>query len=114
MNKQYSPEVIALRDRVVRGNLKLNLAWQQLRNIADRTEEWAEQLDRWSEANEKLSTLCYELKLKGYEDCLFLDGNGKKTKKCLMPGEDIGCRVCPSSKKWWEEELMELPSPGGK
>ena len=104
----YNPEVIALRDRVVRGNLKLNLAWQQLRNIADRTEEWQEQLERWHQANEKLSLLCKQLEYLGYDDCLFLDKDGKKTRKCLEPGDDIGCRICPSSRKYWEEEFTEL------
>ena len=106
----YSLEVITLKDRVVRGNEKLNLAWQQLRNIANRTEEWTEQLERWHQANEKLSLLCTELKLRGYSDCLYME-NGKKTRKCLEPGDDIGCRVCPSSREWWAEELMSLPSP---
>ena len=105
--KQFSPEIIALRDRVIRGNEKLNLAWQQLRSIADRTEEWRKQMERWHLANERLSTLCTELKLRGYSDCLYME-NGKKTRKCLEPGDSLGCRVCPSSTPYWEKEFTEL------
>ena len=111
MAKRYSPEVIALRDRVIRGNETLNLAWNQLRAMVHNTEEWNEEVERWHQANNKLSALCSELKLRGYEDCLYLDGSGKKTKLCLPPGDDLGCRVCPSIIKYWEKELMDLPGP---
>jgi len=104
---EYSSEVLALRDRVISGNKKLNDAWEQIRGIAHDAEEWKELLEQWHQANEKLSLLCSELKARGYTDCLYIE-NGKKTKKCLPPGDAIGCRVCPSSRKYWEKELMEL------
>ena len=99
----------ALKARIRQGNLKLNLAWSQLKEMTHNTEEWATQFERWHQANEKLSLLCTELKLKGYEDCLYLE-NGKKVKKCLEPGESLGCRVCPcgSNKTYWQDELMSL------
>ena len=100
-------EIEALKARIRQGNLKLNLAWSQLRNITDRQEEWQTQLQKWHLANELLSALCTELKLKGYTECLYLE-NGKKMRKCLIPGDDIGCRVCPSERAWWSEELMAL------
>lgn len=101
-------ELETLKSRIRQGNNKLNLAWSQLREIADR-EEWAEQLEKWSQANIKLSALCTELKLKySFNECLYLDGEGKKTKKCLPPGGELGCRVCPSERAWWSEELMAL------
>ncbi|GAI76263.1 unnamed protein product [marine sediment metagenome] len=109
--KAYSPEVLALRDRVILGNKKLNDAWEQIRQIDPESQEWKDLFEQWHQANEKLSLLCTELKLRGYEDCLYLDDQGKKTKKCLPPGDDIGCRVCPSSRKYAEEELMALPRP---
>lgn len=49
-----------------------------------------------------------------FNECLYLDSEGKKTKKCLPPGDALGCRVCPSERKWWEEELLDLPSGGEK
>ena len=104
---EKNEELEALKNRVKAGNLKLNLAWQQLKEMTHNTEEWATQFERWHQANEKLSLLCTELKLKGYEDCLYME-NGKKIKKCLEPGESLGCRVCPSSRAYWAEELMSL------
>jgi len=107
MAKEYSPEILALRGRVIVGNDKLNGAWEIIKTIEDKG-RWQQELDRWTEANEKLSNLCRQLKLMGYVDCLYLDGNGKKTRKCL---DGLGCRVCPSSTPYWEQELMLLPSP---
>lgn len=104
MQKQYSSEVLALRDRVKKGNDKLNLAWVQLCQINHESQEWRDEFQRWHEANELLSVLCTQLKALGYLDCLFLDSNGKKMKKCgdIKP---IGCRVCPSIREWWIEEV---------
>ncbi len=105
---KYSSETLALRDRVILGNKKLNDAWEQIKGMVHDSEEWKYQMERWRQGNEKLSLLCTELKLRGYEDCLYLDDQGKKTKKCLLPDDAIGCRVCPSSRKYWEEEFNEL------
>ncbi|GAI71499.1 unnamed protein product [marine sediment metagenome] len=105
---KYSSEVLVLRDRVILGTKKLNDAWEQIKGMVHDSEEWKYQMERWHQGNEKLSLLCTELKLRGYEDCLYLDDQGKKTKKCLLPGDTIGCRVCPSSRKYWEEEFDKL------
>lgn len=101
-------ELEALKSRIRQGNLKLNLAWQQLREMTHRTEEWNEQMEKWHRANEKLSLLCTQLKTLGFTECLYLDEKGKKIKSCLTPGNDIGCRVCPSMRAWWDEEFMAL------
>ncbi len=69
---EYSPELLALRDRVKLGNNKLFKAWLQIREIAHDSEEWARQMELWHQAAEKLSLLCSELKLKGYTDCLYI------------------------------------------
>jgi len=111
MPKQYSPEVLALRDRVILGNKKLNDAWEEIKKMVHDTEEWNRQMERWHQANEKLSALCTQLKVTGYEDCLYLDEKGRKIKSCLEQG-GIGCRVCPSRIPYWEQELIALPSPG--
>ncbi len=107
----HALEALALRDRVILGNKKLNDAWAQIEAMAHDTEEWSEQVEHWHQANEKLSVLCTQLEALGYRDCLYLDGQGRKTVKCLEQG-GIGCRVCPSKIAYWEQELMELPSPG--
>ena len=109
--KAYSSETLALRDRVILGNKKLNDAWEQIKTMVRDTKEWSEQVEHWHQANEKLSLLCTELKARGYEDCLYRDDQGKKTLKCLEQGV-IGCRVCPSKIPYWEQELMDLPGPG--
>lgn len=107
--EKYSSEVLALRARVILGNKKLNDAYEQIKQLAHGSEEWSQALDQWHEANEKLSNLCKQLKLLGYEDCLYLNEKGEKTKKCLEPGDDLGCRVCSSSRDYCSEELMALP-----
>ena len=108
--EEYSPEVLALRDRVILGNKKLNDAWEQIKAMVRDTEEWSEQVEHWRQANEKLSLLCTELETRGYEDCLYRADQGKRTSKCLDQG-GTGCRVCPSKILYWEQELMELPGP---
>lgn len=108
---QYSSEALALRDRVILGNKKLNNALEQLKDIVDDKERWSEEMECWRQANEKLSLLCTQLKTLGYNDCLYLDGQGRKTRKCL---EGMGCRVCPSRIPYGEQELMKLPGPGAK
>jgi hypothetical protein len=107
--EEYSSEVLTLRARVILGNKKLNDAFEQIKQLVHDSEEWSQAMDRWHEANERLSSLCRQLKLMGYTDCLFLDDQGRKTKKCLEFGDDLGCRVCPSSRDYCSEELMALP-----
>lgn len=110
MVKEYSPEVIALRDRVRLGNEKFFLAWQEIKKIAHNTDEWKAQMDRWSQAQEKLHLLCTELKYNGFEDCLYLE-DGKKTRGCLHNQNGFWCCVCTSSYPYWERELLDLPGP---
>jgi hypothetical protein len=98
----YSPEIITLRDRIIRGNEKLAAAWDKIKNMEG--QQWNEEMERWHQASSKLSTLCTQLKLLGYEDCLYLDNDGKKTKKCLEG--TLGCLVCPSKFPYWEKELF--------
>lgn len=96
-----------MRDRVKLGNEKLFRAWLQIRELAYDSEEWSRQMGRFSEATKKLRGLCAELKLKGYDDCLYME-NGKKTKSCLSNPDGFWCQACPSSRKYSEEELMKL------
>lgn len=107
VTKQYSEEVLALRDRVIAGNKKLNDAWEIIKGIDHKSQEWKDEFEKWHLANEKLSLLCSQLKGMGYTDCLYIV-NGKKIKKCLEPGEQIGCRVCPSAYPYWDKEFSEL------
>lgn len=109
MFNQHSPEILALRDRVMKGNDKLNAAWEQIRQMNHSSQQWRDEMERWHQANERLSILCTELKARGYNDCLYLDETGKKTRGCLT--DALGCRVCPSGVPYWEKELTALPSP---
>lgn len=106
IGERYSPEVIVLRDRVIRGNDKLAKARFQIQELEE-GEEKEHQWDRWNKAQELLRYLCSELQIKGYSDCLFIE-DGKKTKSCLSEPE---CQGCPSTRKYWSEELMALPGP---
>ena len=108
--KQYPQKVLELRDRVIRGNQKLFDAWMKIREIAHGTEEWSRQMDRWCEAQEKLSSLCSELKMWDYVDCLYINEKGEKTRSCLDNPDGFWCQVCSSEYPYWEEELMNLPS----
>ena len=108
MRRGYSPEVLALRDRIKVGNDKLFKAWLQIRELADDKEEWSRQMDRWNEAQDKLHVLCLELKAKGYVDCLYIE-NGTKMRRCLDNPDGFWCQVCPSLRPYWEEELIDLP-----
>lgn len=106
--REYSQEALALRDRIVLGNKKLNDAYEQIKAITYNSVQWAELMEQWSEANKRLSALCDELKIKyNYNDCLYME-NGVKTRKCYEPGDSLGCRVCPSEIRYWEKEFMEL------
>lgn len=105
----YSPDVIALRDRVINGNDKLFIALQQIKKLVHDTEEWSRQMDRLSEGAKKLRGLCSELKLLGFEDCLYLNDSGKKVRGCLENPDGFWCQVCPSKKPYWGPELMALP-----
>ena len=104
-------ELEALKNRVRRGNELLNLAWVQLKAMDHTSQFWKDEIYRWFLANEELSRLCTELKASGFKACLYLNESGEKTKRCLPPGDDIGCRVCPSMIPYWQNELMKLPSP---
>lgn len=105
--KQYSLEVLTLRDKVIKGNDVLWRAWLKIRDIKDK-EEKERQLDKWNVAQNRLHYFCLELKSKGYEDCLYLDKDGKKTKNCLKNPDGFWCQVCPSSISYWEKEIMSL------
>ncbi len=112
--KEYSLEVLALKERVVNGNQKLFNAWNRIKELDHSTEEWANLMDKWNEAQERLHSLCQELKYKGFDECLYLDSNNKKTKGCLKNPDGFWCQVCPSTYRYWEKELMDLPGPGRK
>ena len=100
-----------LRLRCIAGNTKLNEAWEKIKQMDHASSAWAEAMENWHQANERLSLFCTQLEALGYDICLYLEG-GKKTKTCLEQGDDIGCRVCPSKIHYWENELMNLPSGG--
>lgn len=108
--KKYTPEVLALRDRVRLGNDKLYQAWLQIRKVADDEEEWVRQHHRLGEATVKLDRLCHQLQLEGYIDCLYLE-DGKKTRPCLNSEEGgFWCQVCSCDPNpYLEKELFDLP-----
>lgn len=101
--KQPSPEVLALRDRVRVGNDKLNLAWPRVLAMVGEEGQKGE-LERWDKAMELLMDLCGELQNRhNYTDCLYLNEDGRKTRKCVDE-RGFFCMVCPSARKYWMEE----------
>lgn len=104
MLEQYGQEVMALRDRVILGNKKLNDAWKQICQLDTKSQQWNDELECWVGAAGGLSALCRDLQRMKYEDCLYLDERGRKTVKCLGEG-DWWCQVCPSRIPYWEQEL---------
>ena len=103
IQRLYSAEVLALLDRVRKGNDKLFAAWLQIRDIPDKLEKESHFL-QWDAAKEMLNLLRLELQAKGYNDCLDIE-NGKKTKRCLdEPGEWF-CNTCPSTREYCVEEM---------
>ena len=105
--KISSLEVIALIDRVRKGNDKLFAAWLQIREIQEK-EERKRQFLRWDEAKERLHALCKELVARGFKDCLYIE-NGKKTKTCLSELGEWFCNTCPAvlggGREYWVEEM---------
>jgi len=108
VKKEYSEELLGLRDRVIRGNLKLFNAWERIKGMDHSKDEWKAQMDRWHDATERLSLLCTELKFKGYLTCLYFNEEGKRTKNCLQNPNGFWCQVCPSTYPFWEEDVLKL------
>lgn len=102
-------QIEELKARVRLGNSRLNDAWAAIIKM-EHDDVWDEAFQKWHLANEKLSQYCTQLKNLGFNDCLYIE-NGKKMKGCL---EELGCRVCTSRISYWEQELMDLPGPGGR
>ncbi len=108
LKETHSPEALAPRDRVKKGNDKLTIAWFKIWDIQDEQERQRE-LERWDKANRLLDALCMELMYRfNYRDCLYLDGNGHKTKSCVR-ADGFCCFVCPSEIPYWrkEDEIKE-------
>ena len=108
---EYSSEVLALKDRVKKGNNVLWFAWRQIRDIKDPEEKEA-LFKEWDKKVNFLNALCLELQVKGYNDCLYIDENGKKKVKCLYNPDSPQwfCNACPAAeRKYCEKEFFELP-----
>jgi hypothetical protein len=109
--KEYSPEVLLLRNRVRLGNIKVWSFLVQIRDVPS-VEDKARLYKEFSAAQEKLKGLNAELKSAGYEECLYIDANGKKVVNCLHNHESPlwECIACPGGNKYWETELFTPPA----
>lgn len=96
-----------LRDRVKLGNEKLWQALQQIKEMAHDSAEWSRQMDRWNQAQERLHLLCQELRARGFNNCLYMEGK-ERTKTCLTQGGGTWCQVCSSNIPYWEGEFANL------
>lgn len=131
--KEYSEEVLLLRDRVILGNQKLFDAWKRICTLDHESQEWRDEFERWHQATKKLGVLCYNLQGGGYEDCLYIkyykgltmeeEGvimeeiskgkvtevpGGVRTKNCLKNPDGFWCQVCPSIYPYWQEDVKGL------
>ncbi len=98
------PGMLAMKERIKMGNEKLIAAWPRIWDIQDQQERQRE-LERWDKANRLLDGLCMELMYRfNYRDCLYLDGNGRKTKPCVRQ-DGFCCFVCPSETPYWRREV---------
>jgi maltooligosyltrehalose synthase len=104
---QVPSDILALRERIRVGNDKLTKAWLQILDIKDKVVQNRED-DRWYKARRKLEYLCLELQAKGYEDCLYLDENGRKERQCPTDPTKFWCWVCSSKKPYWRDEDKEV------
>ena len=85
--KQLSPEVEALRQRVANGNTKLINAWMEYKKITEE-EESKRQFRLWGEAVDRLTGLCCELQRAGFMGCLY------GVHKCFDWPDGMCCLAC--------------------
>jgi len=95
-------ELTALKERVRVGNDKLTKAWLEILDIKNKEAQALED-DRWYKARRKLEMLCFELEVKGYEDCLYIE-DGRKVRQCPTDPQNSWCWVCPSKTPYWRNE----------
>lgn len=109
VEKSPSLEVIALMERVKKGNDKLWNAWKVIRDIED-PEEKEELFRKWHEKKDLLEFFCKELVTRGFKDCLYIE-NGKKTRGCLYNPDNPEwfCNTCPAAMgggpEYWVKEM---------
>jgi len=97
--------IAALVERCKTGNIKLNKAWRQLREMDFSSQEWKEQSEEWSRKTRLLMDLALELNGLGFKDCLYKE-NGIKTITCLDQADGLTCYGCPSDIDYWTRELF--------
>ena len=105
-------DVETLKERVIQGNEKLYQAFEKIREMVDDKEKWTRALDEYGEASKRLHLICSALKAADFYDCLYIV-DGVKTISCLTSDRPRWfCHACPSSKRYWEDEIMKLPRGG--
>jgi len=109
---ENAERVAELIERCKKGNLKLNIAWRQLRDSAAwHTPELQDMVEEWSQKTGLLGRLGEELKAKGFTTCLYINEDGIKTRTCAEK-DGLTCWACPSEFKYWEAEIFGGPVPG--
>jgi len=102
--KEMMPQLI---ERIKRGNEKLNAAWAQMKSQANTPEDWEVFMQDWHKQNLRLKQYCDQLQWMGYNECLYMEGKTKTRACCTDNPADLGCRVCPSSVHYWENEIFK-------
>lgn len=102
-------DVLELKTRVRTGNDKLYAAWRKIIDYEWDAETHDQLMAQWDEGVKKLKELAAKLGFY-FHDCLYIDENGKKLKRCMSlptdPDPQAWCIVCLSERKYWEEELL--------
>jgi hypothetical protein len=90
------------------GNQKLNAAYNLLLNTdpVNRIDPtWQAEMDKWCAATKKLNLVVEELRADGYEQCLYIDEKGVRTRRCFITGEAY-CLACPAPSDYVWDELV--------
>lgn len=88
-----------IKQRVITGNAKTVEYWNIITEKGG--DDYKNNVDKYEKACQKLHGLCQLLKLKGFNDCLYMDGD-RKTKKCFNRQDGSWCTVCPA-----KDEIIE-------
>ena len=111
----------ALAERVRLGNEKLWRARTQLMSVCDAGDvvNWRISWDNYRNAEIKLTMLCEELKILGFNKCFYLnEATGQRSRKCLTNPDGFSCIACPANQAqqevYFADELFDVPARPAK
>jgi len=107
-------KVATLKERIKLGDKKLNDGWEYIHDNFVEPQLTLE-LRRWTEAAHKLLEMRDQIRLWGFNGCLYAGPDGKPSISCLDGVGPQGCMACPSDEpywhKYWEAFGRKEPTP---